>query len=405
MIDLFTSPDRFVDRAGWHEQVERLRANGPVHRVEANGFEPFWAVLDHAVIMDIERQPELFHSAPRPVLWRTRDQAKQNEVRAKTLVHMDPPEHQKHRSLYSDWFKPGNLRRLEDRLDELSRQTLQKLAALGGSCDFRTDVAIWYPLQVILDILGLPADDYPRMMQLTQEFFGPEDSDLQREEGFTDTTAVLREFASYFSQLAARRRTDPTDDLASVIANGRIDDEPMKPSLTAGHYLTLVTAGHDTTASCMSGGLGALIEHPEQLQLLRHDPGLLGNAVEEMIRHTSPVRAFMRTATADTDLAGTPVEAGAWIYLSYLAANFDPKVFEDPYRFDIQRPNASRHLAFGFGPHFCLGAQLARMELRSLFRHLVPALDSIEFAGEASMVRSFFVGGHKSLPIRYSLKE
>jgi cytochrome P450 len=166
----------------------------------------------------------------------------------------------------------------------------------------------------------------------------------------------------------------------------------------------IATAGHDTTAAAMAGGLRALAENPEQVRLVQQDPELLPNAVEEMIRWTAPVRHFMRTAQVDTEVAGVPIAKGDWLYLSYLAGNLDPSVFEDPLRFDVARPNADRQIAFGYGIHFCLGAQLARMELRSLFGHLIPRLESLELAGEPQSAKTTFVGGHKTVPIRYTLK-
>ena len=171
-----------------------------------------------------------------------------------------------------------------------------------------------------------------------------------------------------------------------------------------GYYVIVATAGHDTTSSAMAGGLQALADNPDQLTKLQAQPELMNNAVEEMIRWTAPVRHFMRTAQADTEVLGQPIARGDWLYLSYKAANLDPKVFTDPLRFDIERPNADRQISFGYGIHFCLGAQLARNELRSLFSHLVPRLATLELAGDPTTMKTTFVGGHKTLPIRYTLR-
>ena len=211
------------------------------------------------------------------------------------------------------------------------------------------------------------------------------------------------DFYQYFMALTMERRASPGDDLASLIANGMIDGAPMPDIETVSYYIIVATAGHDTTASAMTGGLQALIENPDQLARLRNEPDLISNAVDEMIRYVSPVRHFMRTAQADTEVAGVKIAKGDWLYLSYLAANRDPLVFEDPNRFNIVRPNADRHLAFGFGAHFCLGAQLARMELRTVFRDLLPRLEAIELAGVPTSMKTTFVGGPKSLPVRYTL--
>lgn len=271
-------------------------------------------------------------------------------------------------------------------------------------CDFAVDVALPYPLQVILKILGLPPEDFPRMMMLTQELFGADDPDLQREPPTPEVLAeVLMDFYGYFTELTTARRAQPTDDLASVIANGLIDDEQMPDLETLGYYVIVATAGHDTTSSAMAGGMQALIDHPDQLAKLQDNPGLMANAVEEILRWTAPVRHFMRTATADTEVLGQEIKAGEWLYLSYKAANLDPKVFDDPLTFDVERTSADRQVSFGYGVHFCLGAQLARNEIRSLFSHVLPRIESIELDGDPSTMKTTFVGGHKTLPIRYTL--
>jgi cytochrome P450 len=291
---------------------------------------------------------------------------------------------------------------MQDRLDELAGEALARMEAAGGECDFSKDVAVWYPLAVILAILGLPEGDYARMLELTQELFGATDDELGRggNEGLIE---VVLDFFRYFGELTAERRANPTSDLATLIANGRIDGEPLPDLELMSYYVIIAAAGHDTTSSAMTGGLQALLEHPDQLDRLRTDPSLLPTAVDEMIRWVSPVRHFTRTAQADTEIGGTRIAKGDLVYLSYLAANRDPRVFEDPHRFDVGRANADRHVAFGFGAHFCLGAQLARMEMRTLFRHLLARLDWAELDGPTSTMKTTFVGGIKSLPIRYGL--
>jgi cytochrome P450 len=406
VTDLFTNAHRYGDLDAWRRDAVELHARGPIHRIEQPGYQPFWAVIGHDAVLDIERRPEEFTNAPIPIL----GSDEQLEIRAaggaeiRTLIHMDEPDHAKYRKLTNDWFKPASIRRLTDRLDELSRQAVDKLEALGGEADFYKDIALAYPLQVILSILGLPEDDYPRMIKLTQEMFGAEDPDLRRAVlSPEEMVAVVTDFYTYFTELTADRQARPTDDLATLIANGTIDNAPMPDLEKMGYYVIIATAGHDTTAAAMAGGLRGLAEHPDQLRLLQRDPNLLHNAVEEMIRWTAPVRHFMRTAQVDTEIAGAPIATGDWLYLSYLAGNLDPTVFEDPLRFDITRHNADRQIAFGYGIHFCLGAQLARMELRSLFGQLVPRLDSLELRGEPQTAKTTFVGGHKTVPIRYTL--
>jgi len=215
--------------------------------------------------------------------------------------------------------------------------------------------------------------------------------------------AVLLDFFAYFNALTAARREQPTEDLASAIANARIDTEPLSDVDSASYYVIIASAGHDTTKDAISGGLLALIENSDELTRLRENPGLMPTAVEEMIRWTTPVKEFMRTATEDTTVRGVPIAAGESVYLAYVSGNRDEAVFSEPFRFDVARePN--KHLAFGYGVHFCLGAALARMEISSLFTELVPRLDSIELTGAPEHCATTFVGGLKHLPIRYSLK-
>jgi cytochrome P450 len=213
---------------------------------------------------------------------------------------------------------------------------------------------------------------------------------------------VLLDFFMYFTALTAARREQPTDDLASAIANAAIDGGPMNDFDTASYYTIIATAGHDTTSSTIAGGLEALLAFPDELARLRHDASLLPNAAEEMIRWVTPVKEFMRTATDDRTIRGTTIEAGQSVYLAYLSANRDEDVFDDPFRFDVGRTD-NRQIAFGFGAHFCLGAHLARMETRIFFEELLSRLDHVELAGEVTRSSTVFVGGIKHLPIRYRL--
>jgi cytochrome P450 len=316
---------------------------------------------------------------------------------------MDDPEHRDHRNLTSEWFLPKNLAKLDARLQQLADRSVQQMLDAGGEVDFAAQIAIQYPLYVILAILGLPEGDYPRMLRLTQELFGAEDPDFKRDD---DTMAgiiqTVADFVNYFDGITADRKANPTGDLASVIANGIVNGEPIGHKEQLGYYIIAATAGHDTTSNSMSGGLLALIEHPEELARLKADPSLMATAVDEMIRWTSPVKHFMRTATVDYDIRGTTVKAGQDVLLSYWAANRDEEVFADPFRFDVGR-SPNKHLAFGFGVHYCLGAMLARMEMKALFGALLPRLEHVELAGEPELVRSTFVSGLKRLPIRYRM--
>jgi cytochrome P450 len=238
---------------------------------------------------------------------------------------------------------------------------------------------------------------------LTQELFGGADEELQRSTDLQEQFQVLLDFFAYFTDLTASRRATPTDDLASVLANAEINGAPIPDLDLASYYVIIATAGHDTTSSTMAGGMLALLQHPEELARLRANPDLLTSAAEEMIRWVSPVKEFMRTASEDSVVGGVEIAAGESLYLAYLSANRDEAVFEDPFRFDVGRmPN--KHLAFGFGPHFCLGAQLARMETRALFTEIVRRVDNLELAGTPKSSSTIFVGGLKSLPITYTVR-
>ncbi|MFI6540368.1 cytochrome P450 [Nonomuraea sp. NPDC050547] len=401
-------PSAYADEARLHRALSLLRREDPVHWVEAEGYHPFWAVTRHADIMEIERDHPVFRNAPRPVLAKAETDARMARSRAegtalRTLIHMDDPQHRVTRAIGADWFKPRAMRAMEQRVRELARQYVDRMSEYGGACDFATQVATHYPLYVILSLLGLPESDFPRMLTLTQQLFGGTDKEFQRGATTEDIMATLLDFFTYFHGLTAARRDTPTDDLASAIANARVDGELLSDYDAASYYVIIATAGHDTTSSTISGGLHALIEHPAELARLRDDPALLPTAVEEMIRWVTPVKEFMRTAAADTQVNGVAVKAGESVLLSYPSANRDEDVFTDPFRFDAGR-DPNKHLAFGFGVHYCLGAALARMETRALFAELLPRLDSIELAGTPEWMSTTFVGGLKHLPIRYRLK-
>ncbi|XVQ11320.1 cytochrome P450 [Spirillospora sp. CA-255316] len=401
-------PGAYADERRLHAALALLRREDPVRWVEAPGYNPFWAVTRHADVLEIERNHELFLNAPRPLL-ATAVQDEINRTRAeqgiglRTLVHMDDPDHRVVRAIGADWFRPKAMRALEPRIRELARRYVDRMAILGDTCDFVRQVAVHYPLYVILSLLGLPESDFDRMLKLTQELFGGDDTELRRGETPEEMLEVLMEFFAYFQELTKARRARPTDDLASAIANAKVDGEPLNDFDTTSYYVIIATAGHDTTSSTISGGLHALIEHPGQLRRLQDDPGLMPLAVDEMIRWVSPVKEFMRTAKRDYKLRGVTIREGESVLLSYPSANRDEEVFDDPFRFDVGR-DPNKHLAFGFGVHYCLGAALARIETRAFFEELLPRLESIELAGTPESTATTFVGGLKRLPIRYSLR-
>jgi cytochrome P450 len=405
---VLADPSAYADDKRLHAALTHLRANNPVAWVDNPPYRPFWAITKHADIMEIERANDLFLSEPRPVLTTAEaDDVLKAQLEAgiglRTLIHMDDPHHRKVRAIGADWFRPKAMRALKIRVDELAQRYVDKMRDIGPECDFVTEIAVNFPLYVIMSLLGLPEEDFPRMHMLTQEMFGGDDEEFQRGKTPEDMLAVLADFFNYFATLTASRRANPTDDLASAIANGRIDGEPLSDMDTASYYVIVASAGHDTTKDAISGGLHALIENPGEMDRLRNDMNLMGTAVEEMIRWSTPVKEFMRTAAEDTEVRGVKITKGESLYLAYVSGNRDEDVFDEPFRFDVSR-DPNKHVSFGYGVHFCLGAALARMEMSSLFTELVPRLESIELAGEPELTATTFVGGLKHLPIRYSLR-
>ncbi|MHA3022821.1 cytochrome P450 [Mycobacterium sp. BMJ-28] len=399
---VLADPKAYTDEAGLHAALTHLRANAPVSWVEVPDYAPFWAITKHADIMEIERANDVFTNSPRPVLVTREGDAQQAAIGIKTLIHMDDPQHRDFRAIGANWFRPKAMRALKERADELAVQFVDKMAAEGPECDFVQQVAVNYPLYMIMTLLGVPEADFAALLRWTQELFGSDDEEMQRGTDMQERGLALLEMFGYFTELTASRRANPTDDLASTIANATIDGAPLDDIETVSYYAILAAAGHDTSSASISGGMHALVQHPDELARLRNDPGLMPLAVEEMIRWTTPVKEFMRTAQRDYEIRGVPIAAGDSLLLSYVSGNRDEEVFTDPFAFDIAR-DPNKHIAFGYGVHFCLGAALARLEVNSFFTALLPRLESIELAGTPEHVATTFVGGLKHLPIRYRL--
>ena len=401
---VFVDPAAYADPARFHAACAVLRREAPIHLVEHPDFAPFYVLTTHADVLEVELHNKEWENAPRPVIANLEADHRREEQGdlLRTLIHMDDPDHRAYRGLASEWFLPKNLALLEGRLAELAKLSAQRMVDLGGQCDFARDIAMQYPLQVILAILGLPETDYPRMLKLTQELFGASDPELTRGQSMEDLIAVIQDFFAYFTELTEARKAQPTSDLASVIANAELDGQPIGLMEQISYYVIVATAGHDTTASAMAGGMQALVEHPEQLARLQADPTLIPSAVDEIIRWVTPVKHFMRNCTTEYTLRGHTFRPGDAVLLSYPSANRDETVFDDPMSFDVGR-SPNKHLAFGFGVHYCLGAMLARMEIKALLTELLPRLRHIELAGEPAEMQTLFVGGLKRLPVRYEI--
>jgi cytochrome P450 len=410
-------PKAYADGRRVDEAFAFLRREMPLARTELEFYDPFWVVTKYNDILEVERQNELFHNGDRPTTLTTIDaEAKVRNLMGgsphliKSLVQMDNPEHGGYRRLTQPYFLAQNLRKLEARVREIAKVAVDRMARLGGQCDFARDVAFLFPLHVIMEVLGVPEVDEPRMLKLTQELFGSTDPELNRSGALMQSSediigaiqAVVADFVTYFNAITENRRAEPRGDVASVIANGEVDGRPLGALEAMGYYIIVATAGHDTTSNTTAHALWAMADFPDQFRKVKENPALIPGLVEESIRWATPVKHFMRSATADTELRGQKIAKGDWLFLSYPSGNRDEEIFSDPFRFDIER-SPNKQLAFGYGAHVCLGQHLARLEMRLFWEELLPRLESFELAGTPKLSEANFVCGPKSVPIRYKM--
>jgi cytochrome P450 len=387
-----------------HEIWTRLRAEDPVHWYEQPGGIPFWAITKHQDITEISKQPETFISGKRLTI---SHEAEENlDEFPPTLIQLDPPKHGIYRQLISRRFTPSSLQRMHHDIDEIGKEIVDSLAQdTSGECDFVKQISAPLPIAVISWMLGVPREDWKLLFDWTNRTIGADDPEF-REEGKTplETARVaMAELFTYFAGLIEERKKNPTDDLLSLFATAEVDGEKLPPMDVLAFCLIIVIAGNETTRNGTTGGMLAFIEHQDQLRKLQQDPSLLPSAVEEVVRWTSPIIHFARTATRDYTLRGKLIREGDALGLFYPSANRDEEIWSDPFRFRIDR-NPNRHLGFGVGEHFCLGAHLARLELQVAFKHLLPRIEEIELTGPVSRLHSSLVGGVKRLPIRYRLR-
>ena len=416
------NPDYYADEQKIHDVYRALRRETPVRLMEPSGYRPFWAITKHADILEVEKRSDVFVNRLRTYLSPIQGEEWVKQTTGdthlfRTLVDLDDPIHMKLRALTQGWFMPPNLKKLESRIAAIAKTHVDRMAERGPDCDFVREVAVWYPLRVIMEIMGVPPSDEPFMLKLTQEIFGagdpdvvaasqrvtrPGDGSLNAEPRSVDLAQTAQELFKYFGAITEDRRKSPRDDLSTIIANGKIDGTPIDPFQAMSYYVIVATAGHDTTSSTTAGGFLQLIKNPDQMRKLKADLSLLPNAVEEMVRWVTPVKHFMRTAMQDYSLRGETLKAGDGLTLFYWSGNRDEDVFEEPFTFKVDR-QVAKQVAFGYGVHMCLGMHLARMEIRALFAELLPRLDEVELTGVPKNTRSAFVSGLKALPIRYKM--
>jgi cytochrome P450 len=404
-------PDSYAHEERYHAIFKTLREQAPVYWCEPAGYRPFWTVARHADIIRVELDTDTFLNDPRLTLSSIADEERVKAMTGgsdkltRNLVSMDNPDHRHFRAMTQGYFSAKHMRRLEDQIRTLARQSVDHMATLDGECDFAADVAIWFPLRVIMMTLGAPPEDEKFLMKITQEVFGAQDPDTMRPEDVGGLFATIAEFSAWCDRITNDRKSNPRDDVSTIIANATLTDgSPMGNLEAMSYYLIIAAAGHDTTSSSSSAGMLELIRNPAEMAKLRADPSLLPNAVDEFIRWSSPVKHFFRTAARDTEVAGVRIKAGDGLVMAYPSANRDESVFADPFAFRVDRVEARKHLAFGYGPHLCLGQHLAKMEIRILFEELLGRFDEFELTGEPAWTRSSFVSGMKRMPIRYRAK-
>ena len=387
-------PEYWGQHGAPHDVLTTLRREDPVLWYESEYYDPAWLLTRHKDVEYVGKHPKLFLSAPRTVF----HNPKGFKSPLIGLPQLDAPQHTRHRRAMQGWFTPKAIRDLEDRMSEIARDTVEQMATTD-SCEFCSVVGIRLPLKMICEILGIPAQQEAVVWQLTQDVFAVSDPDMARA---ANAQEGVRNAMGFCAEIALARQEAPTSDFASTIANTEIDGERMTIQEIASHLMIMISAGHDTTASAINGGMLALIRHPEQLAKLQAHPELTESAVNEMLRYVTPTTNFVRTAAEDTQISGVDIASGDDVCIHFCAANRDEDEFENPQAFVIdRRPN--RHLTFGTGPHACIGQLLARIEMKALFEELIPQLQNVELDGDPQHIKAFWVSGLKKLPIKYNI--
>jgi cholest-4-en-3-one 26-monooxygenase len=382
-----------------HEWFTQLRRHAPVYRHPEPSGPGFWVITKHADVEAVGRDPHTYSSDQDRggVIGLEDEQLEVDFEGAKIMLMMDPPEHSRHRKLVNRGFTPRMINALEPHIRELAVGVLERAIA-KGKCDFVVDVAAELPLQAIAELIGVPMEERHKIFDWSNRMVGSEDPEYSVSLDRANEARI--EMFLYANQLAERRRSEPRDDIVSTLLASEVDGDQLSEMEFNLFFMLLSVAGNETTRNAITHGLNGFLEHPEQYDKLVQDPSaLIGTTTEEILRWASPVMYFRRNVTCDTELRGVPLSAGDKVSIWYVSANRDEDVFDDPFRFDIERtPN--EHLAFGGGgPHFCLGASLARMEIRVLFEELARRVPVLRPLGAPDRLRSNFIGGIKHLPV------
>ncbi len=400
---LLVDPAAYASHGYPYEAWAKLRRESPVHHFSPEGWLPFWALTKHEHMVEVSKQPDVFLNEPGMTFVPLLDGEVQAQIPIRTIINMDPPDHKKFRKVVSAYFTPRAVGTLQGLIDKTAKDLVEGMGA-EGEMDFITEIASIHPLKIIARILGVPEEDEPFILRLTNELFGNADPEFQRDpDRMAAMTSLFGEFWDYFGKIMVDRRANPQDDLATVIANAKIDGEPMGELETMGYCLITFTAGHETTRGSIGGGLEALIDNPAAMKQWADDPGLTLLAIDEIVRYVTPVNHMVRTAARDYELGGQSIREGDKLVLFYASANRDEDIFENPETLQIDR-DPNRHLGFGIGEHFCAGANLARATSGTLFRELVQRIEHVELTGTPERIASNLVPGYKHMPIRYRMR-
>jgi cholest-4-en-3-one 26-monooxygenase len=378
-----------------------LRRNDPVRYFEPPGCDPFWAVTRYKDIVEVGKNPAGWANEPRFAVLPAVEMPE--DIEARHLLTMDPPDHGLYRNMISKAFTPRSVRVWEPKIRDITRRALDRAGA-KGEIDFVADVSAPITIEVIALMLGVPEEDWHLLFGWTNRIIAPGDPDNQKGATTQETfDRAQTELFAYFKEIADERRTSPTGDIISQIVHGKVNGAPLNDFELLSYFFMLVVAGNETTRNGMTAGIQCFLDHPEQWASMVGDASLVEGAIEETIRWASPVVQFARTATRDQTLRDKKVREGEAVCLFFASANRDEDVFEDPFSFRIDRwPN--RHLGFGRGEHVCLGAHLARLEMRTLYEQLRERLVEMERQGPFARVRSSLVGGVKRAPMKWILR-
>lgn len=394
-----------------------LRKESPFAKAHPDGFEPFWVASKRADVMDIEKRTDTFHAGdkatnlvPEVMVKATLEATGGKANLLPALVAVDGEEHRALRAVTFKELAPKGIKGLESDIRKTAQTFVEHMQSMAPNCDYASDIAYYYPLRVIMKVLGVPEEDEPYLLELSQQMFGQRDPDLNRS-GVELTpdkimgymSAIVADFDKYYKPVTKAYREKPQECLNSVIANAKINGEYLTEDQLLAYYIVTASAGHDTTSNTMSAAMWELAKDPALFDRLKANPDDIPLFVEESVRYASAVKNFMRSATEDTTVGGQQVKKGDWIMLSFHSAARDEDTYENPDEFNIDRPKGQQ-IAFGSGPHVCIGQHLARMEMRVFWEELIPKLKSIKLAGEPKLYLSNFVIGPKTMPVEFEVE-